>query len=64
MATYVRAGLLEVAAALSALTGELHPVAVGTAPKRLVSVRNQPSLEARPRDWHLLRATAGMTNFL
>jgi hypothetical protein len=30
MATYVRAGLPEVATALAALTGEPHPLAVGT----------------------------------
>ena len=30
MATYVRAGLSEVATALAALTGEPHPLAIGT----------------------------------
>ena len=32
MATYVRAGLPEIATALAALTGEDHPLAVGAPP--------------------------------
>jgi hypothetical protein len=39
MATYVRAGLPEVATALAALTGESHPLAV--APTRF-STRSDP----------------------
>jgi hypothetical protein len=33
MATYVRAGLPEVAAALAALTGEAHPLAISPPPR-------------------------------
>jgi len=52
MATYVRAGLPEVATALAALTGEPHPLAIkdpgtGPAPKR--ATRAGPILGRQPR---------------
>jgi hypothetical protein len=42
MATYVRAGLPEVATALAALTGEGHPLAIS--PSRNVPISRPPEM--------------------
>ena len=42
MATYVRAGLPEVATALAALTGEHHPLAI-SAPSRRAPIPGPPA---------------------
>jgi hypothetical protein len=39
MATYVRAGLPEVATALAALTGEPHPLAISTPEEQIAGPR-------------------------
>jgi hypothetical protein len=48
MATYVRAGLPEVATALAALTSEHHPLAISAPPRRMPisNLPMGPDLEA------------------